>query len=591
MSKAAPWIYEFGPFRLDVGRHLLLRDGKPVPLKPRVFDLLLYLVENTDRLLMKEHLLGELWPDSFVEEGSLTVSIFELRKALGDGESGCRYIETVPRRGYRFVGPIQRKAVTDPDPAPPRSASLARPVFRRSIAVLPFKHIGAQTEDEYLPVGLADALITRLSNVRQIAVRPTSAVRKYANRLEDPIEAGRALKVQSILEGSIQTLENRIRVTVQLVNVEDGSSLWADKFDDEFTNIFQLEDFVSENVTRALTVIMNADEKEALARIHTANSEAYRAYLRGRYLWNKRTPEALMGAIKCFEDAAGKDPEYALAYCGLADCYFYVASYHVLPPKEAFLKSKQAALKALQLDQTLSEAHASVGHLLVSEWDWAASEAELRRAIELAPNNSVARHFYSIFLRVNRRFDEAIEQIKIAAEIDPVSLSIGLGMPAILFYSGRYDEGIAHLKKTLDLHPDFPNAHTYLGAIYEVKGMYEEAIAEYEKKLASFTDDPEALAYLAHAFAMSGRTTEALDLRDRLERLSSQGLIYSSSYYLAIISMGLNDFDEAFSRLWQAYSDREESLALLRVEPRLDPVRSDPRFHELLSRVGFNCEG
>jgi TolB-like protein len=340
MSKPSTLVYEFGPFRVDAAQHLLFRDGVPVPLTPKAFDTLLVLVENSGRLVEKDNLMKEVWPDSFVEEGSLTRNISVLRKLLGGDSADTRYIETLPKRGYRFTVSVsqlegeellvrrhaQVRIVTEEDVDEPEEISatkkkLSLPEAVRSLAVLPFKLLGGDLADEYLGLGIADALITKLSNIRRITVRPTSAVLNFTGLTQDAASSGRQLRVDAVLEGSIQRVNERIRVTVQLVGVEESAPLWGEKFDAAFTDIFEVEDRVSEQVVTALTSKLSGEESRFLVKRYTEDTEAYRSYLQGRYFWNKRTPEGLSKAVEFFREAIGRDPDYALAYAGLADCY------------------------------------------------------------------------------------------------------------------------------------------------------------------------------------------------------------------------------------------------------------------------------
>jgi TolB-like protein len=350
-------IYEFGDFSLNAPERLLLREGQAVALKPKVLDLLLILVQNSGHIIEKDVLIKQVWPDSFVEESNLTVNISVLRKVLGKSKDGKAYIENISKRGYRFVAKV---IVSEPAPHQltiHTNGKHQEHSGRTSIAVLPFKHIGSSENDEYLGLGITDALITRLSNVQQVIVRPTNAIRKYKDVL-DPITAGQELKVETVLDGSIRRSGQRIRVTVQLVSVADGASLWAEKFDEQFTDIFDVEDSISEQVTKALMLRLSSEEKEQLVKHHTRDAKAYQAYLRGQYCCDKRTKDSLEKAIAYFQQAIDIDSNFALAYFGLAYCYILISSFNTLPPKECLPKSEKAILKALQLDNTLAEAHA-----------------------------------------------------------------------------------------------------------------------------------------------------------------------------------------------------------------------------------------
>lgn len=578
-------IYEFGPFSLDAAEHTLQRDGRSVPLKPKILDLLLVFVQNSGHILEKDVLMNHIWPDSFVEESNLSVSISALRKALGRDEGGASYIENIPKRGYRFIADVV--ALDHPAHQLQTIAnvkSLTEP-GRPSIAVLPFKHIGLREEDEYLGLGMTDALITRLSNVRQVIVRPTSAVRKFQDVL-DPIAAGKELRVESVLDGSIQRSGQRIRVTVQMVSVAAGASLWADKFDEQFTDIFEVEDSISEQVTRALTLKLTHEEKEQLAKHPTKDTEAYQAYLRGRYFWNKRTPEGFKKAIEYFQQAIEIDPNYALAYCGLADCYIMASGYNIFPPKEYLAKAEEAALKALKLDDTLAEAHVALSFHREEIWDWSGAERESKRAIALKPNYAEAHRRYATYLRCMGRFEEAFTEIERALELDPLSLTINLSLGITLYFARQYDRAIEHLLKVLDLEPNFESVHFYLGVAFEQKKMYDEAIIAYKKAIKVVELD--ALAYLGHAYAISGRIEEAQKVLDELLELAQKR--YVEPFFIALIYTALDEMDYVFAWLEKSYDEHLSTLGVLKVDPMFDSLRDDPRFESLLQRIGLGTE-
>jgi len=593
MSKPTRPRYEFGPFLLDATEQLLLRDGRPIALKPKLFDLLLILVENSGHVLDKNRLMSEVWPDTFVEESSLTVGIFALRKALGDGRNNHSYIETVPRRGYRFVANVSEASNGDVDSVAAKRARLSSngeerfepDAGVRSLAVLPFKYIGAEAGDEYLGLGLADALITKLTNLRQIRVRPTSAVREYT-RARDITVAGRELKVDALLDGSIQRARKRIRVTAQLVDGRDGSMLWAENFDEKLADIFSLEDSLSDQVVRALSLKLTGEERKHLVKRHTESTEAFHAYLKGRYFWNKRTAEGFKKGIEYCEHAIALDPTYALAYAGLADCYQLLSAFKFRPPRELIPKAKAALLKALQLDDTLAEAHTSLAHLLRREWNWSVAEKEFKRAIELNPNYATAHHWYSTYLIMMARFDEALAEIKMAHELDPLSLAVNRSGGILFYLTRQYDRAIEQLLETVELEPNFGYTHFVLGLVYAAKGMYDEAIKQYRKTHQTLSGKGlEPTACLGYIYALSGRRGEAQKVLDQLRGLSDQG--YELHYHTALIYLALGDKDQAFAWLEQAYNERDEELGLLKVDPMLDSLRADPRFVSLLERVGL----
>lgn len=590
MTKQASRLYSFGPFQLDAAGQILLRDGQAIPLKPKVFDLLVVLVENGGRLVRKEELMKRLWPESFVEDSNLAVSICELRKTLGDGrKSHSSYIETVPRRGYRFVPRVSDESgeaaeVTASHSSLVDASNGDGSVRGGTIAVLPFKSIGA-TGDEYLGLGMADALITRLSNLRQITVRPTSSVRKY-NGSQDPVVAGRELGVAWVLDGSVQRSAMRMRATVQLVNVGDGASKWAGKFDDEFDGIFGVEDSISEQVVHALTLKLTEEERALLAKRYTDNTEAYLAYLKGRYCFGKRTKEGLEQGIEYFKRAIAVDPNYALAYSGLADCYSILRIYGPLPSNECLRRGMEAALKALELDDGVAEAHASLGHLCILAWDWARAEREFKSAIALNPNYPTAQLWYSVYLRTMGRFDEAMRERRRAVELDPLSLITNSAGGSLLYLARQYDKAIEQLQRTLELEPEFSIAHLHLGLVYEAKGMYREAQAMYEQTAALVGGFTEITGCFGRIAALTGKTENAEEAIEELRRASVKSAA-GCCYYVAGIYAALGNKDQAFNWLERGYAEHEQEMAMLKVDPLVDSLRDDPRFVSLLERLGF----
>ena len=455
----------------------------------------------------------------------------------------------------------------------------------RSLAVLPFKPIGAGEEDEYLGLGMADALITKLSNIREINIRPTSAVRKYDAPEQDPVAAGRELRVEAVIEGSVQRVGDRIRVTVQLVSVRDGTPLWAEKFDEHFTNIFAVQDRISEQVARALTLTLSGAERELLTKHYTENSEAHQLYLKGRYFWNKRTVEGLNKGISYFNAAIEKDPSYALAYVGLADSYSLLSDYNELPPKEAYPQAKKAAEEALKRDEQLAEAHATLAFIKASyDWDWPGAEREYRRAIELNPNYETAHQWYAEYLSGMGRHEEAIAEIRRARDINLISLIINAVEVWVLYHAREYDQAIAQGQRVVEMDPHFAEVYEYLKRCYDQKGMYREAIAarQMRRKLAGL-DAEETAALREAAAATSARVYWRKRLEQELEE-SKQEL--STAFDMAEIYAQLGEKDQAFAWLERSYEERYHMMMYLQVAPNLDPLRSDPRFADLLRRVG-----
>ena len=594
MTNQRKSCYEFGPFRLDSAERRLMRNGEPVALAPKVLDTLLALVANSGRLLPKDELISGLWPDTFVEEATLARNISDLRRALGESSAETRYIETVPKSGYRFVAEVRQVDSKDSVMIIERHTR-SRVVVQeelesevRSIAVLPFKPLGGNDADEHLGLGLADALITRLTNIRQVTVRPTSAVMKYAGA-QNPAAAGRELRVEAVLEGAIQRSGERVRVTVQLVSVSDETPLWADKFDEMFTDIFAVEDSISEQVANALTLKLTGEQRKMLGKRYTENSDAYELYLKGRYYWNKRTADGLDKSIQCFNQAIDIDAGYALAYAGLADSYTLLGDvgFTAIRPKDAFSKGKQAARKALEIDDTLAEARASLAHIHMHCYEWIEARDGFERTIELNPNYAYARQLRAFYFAFQGRMQEASAEIHLALKLDPLSLPINTDLGVILYFARKYDQAIDQYRQTLDMDWNFERTHFWLAAAYEQKQMYEDAINEYRTALALSGGSLETRASLAHAYGKAARKDEALQLLEEIERESSRKHV--SPYDVAIINIGLGESETALEWLRRACDEHAGWMIYLSVDPRLDPLRSDPRFKQVLRAVGFEA--
>jgi DNA-binding winged helix-turn-helix (wHTH) protein/TolB-like protein/Tfp pilus assembly protein PilF len=633
MSRQAKQLYEFGPFCIDVAERLLLRDCESVPLTPKAFDLLLVLVENRGHLLEKDELMQRLWPETFVEETNLSNNISLLRKALGDDSGKHLYIETVPRRGYRFVAEVvestaepvamvveersrtrltledvseaeqleaggQREAarkrlVLLPLAAAialiglgyaayyfwPKQSALQPPI--RSIAVLPFKPLVADDRDEALEIGMAETLITKLSGLRAIIVRPLGLVRKYAVLEQDPVAAGRELGVESVLDSTIQKSGDRIRATVRLVRVADAGQLWADKFDEKFTELFAVQDSISERVAAALAVKLTGEEKGLLAKHYTDNSQAYQLYLKGHYYSWQFTDYGAKKAIEYFNQAIALDPEYAQAYAGLAESYA-IRSGETLSPGEAMPKAKDAALKALALDDSLADTHYALALIYWWTWDFPEAEQEFERTLQLNPNEAEVHFSYGQYLAERGRIDEAIRAANQALQSSSLSASAYVNAAYIAYLAHQYDQAIEQSREALELDRNFNRGHLVLGKAYMEKGLYDQAIIELEKALELPSGK---LGMLGYAYAVAGRISDARKVLDRLGALSRER--YISPFEIARIHVGLGDKDRAFEWLERAYRDRSDYLNLLRSDPTFDSLHSDPRFEGLIRRVGL----
>ncbi len=463
--------------------------------------------------------------------------------------------------------------------------SLTSPTAK-SIAVLPFKPLAANNRDESLELGVSDSLITRLGSIRQITVRPISAVRRYTGLEQDAAAAGRELRVESVLEGNIQRAGERIRITARLVRVEDGVTLWTETFDEKFTDIFAVQDSISQKIIGALALQLSGDERNQLTKKYTANTEAYQLYLKGRYFWNKRTPEGFEKSLEFYRQAIDIDPNYALAYAGLADSYNLLGSYGVLPLKESHPKARAAAEKALEIDGELAEAHTALAAVIADYyWDWAAAERHFKQAIALNPNYPVARNWYSQQLARMGRLDESIEEAKRAQTLDPISPSANAHVGLALYRARRYDEAITQLQKALEINADALDAHIFLGFVYVQQERSEEAIAEFETVVKLSQRNPSLLALLGYAYATAGKPEEARAILKELnEQLKNQPV---SPFETAMIYIGLGEREQAFAWLEKAYDERAWQLGFLKVEPIFDPLRSDSRFTDLMRRVNL----
>ena len=458
----------------------------------------------------------------------------------------------------------------------------------KSIAVLPFKPLDAASRDEALELGMADTLITRLSAVRDLVVRPTSAVRSFTDVGADPFEIGRRLQVESVLEGHIQRAGDRVRVTLRLVRVEGGGALWAERFDEKYTDIFALQDSISERVVAALGPRLSRDEAARLTKHHTEDAEAYQLYVRGRYHWNRRTADGMRKAIEYFSRAIRSDPSYALAYAGLADSYALLPEYSNAPFHESLAEAKAASLKALDIDNTLAEAHVSLAYAKHSEWDWAGVEDGYRRGLALNPNYATGHQWYSEYLVFTGRLDEAMEEIKLAQRLDPLSLIINNRVGMTYYFSRRYDEAIEQLRKTLEFDPDFILTHVFLYASLSEKGMHREAIPHLAKGFFHVYPPEEQTrieAALTSAYKASGEKGLWEEVRDILKGAEKRD--YNHPYHMAETYMRLGDKDAAFLWLQKATDVRHPGVAALKVEPAMDGLRSDPRYAELLRRLNL----
>ena len=557
--------YEFGPFRIDASERQLLRDGEVVPLTPKVFDVLLALVQNNGHILSKDEVMKIVWPDASVEEGNLARNISTLRSALGERPRDNQFIETIPWRGYRFIAPV--RGIRDHD---------QRPAID-SIAVLPFRNVNADATTEYLADGITESLITNLAQLTNLRVTSRHSAFRFKGRDLDATSIGHELKVQAVLMGRLSQTEDMLSISVELINATDDRHIWGAQYIRQPAELLPAQEKIAREIAEKLRVEISGPQSQLLAKRHTGDSEAYLLFLKGRYYFNKLTFEGVQKGAAYFQQAIERDPQFAFAYAGLADCHNYLANRD---------DARRAITKALELDNELGEAHASLGFFrFLYDWDFAGAEDEFRQAIASSPNYAEAHHWYAIYLANLGRHQEAFHEAELAVERDPLSLLMNM-TAALNFYTGReYDRAIAQLEKVIEMDDNFPAAHSVLGCVYVQKQMFREALAEFEKVLALVKGAPPVEAsvkvIMAQAFARMGRKTKALKLLAEVAELAT------SAYSLAAVYGALGDKDQAFAMLERAYDEHDVQLVSLKVDPALDDLRDDPRFKALLTKSGF----
>lgn len=609
--------YEFGPFRLEPGERRLLQHGKPVPLTPKILDTLLILVENHGQLVKKTDFMRLLWPNTFVEEIALAGNISDLRKALGEGTDGQKYIQTVPKSGYRFVAQVT--LVDTSLPAQVASASNTRRLIRhrallaaggtlalfafgsavwlwhrpptpvpiRSLAVLPFRSLQPNGGDAILQFGLADALISRLSN-SQINVRPIGSVLRYADAASDPIRAGRELKVDAVLEGNIHSQPGAVRVTVRLLKVTDGSAIWTGSFDQPASQPFKIEDAVASEVVEALALRFPGNQKRMLAARHTTeNAEAHQLYMKGRFFWGRRSQDGFRKAIGCFEQAIQNDPNYAEAYAGLADSLNLLGGYSYVAQKEVIERSRAAVAKALQLDPKLGEAHTTLALIHENyDWDWPATEREYKLAIQLNPNYATAHSWYGEFLTYMGRFEESFSEMQRALQLDPVSISINNDACFVYYFSRQYDKAIEQCTRVLEMEPRFVRARDRLAVTLVRKRMYVEALAAAQS-MGTDENSSDDISLLGLAYAAMGDRTQARKYQALLNSLADRG-----GRVLPLDRVGipleLGSKGEALHWLEKTYENHDVGLIILSTDAAFDRLRGERRFQALMKKMNFS---
>jgi len=628
MAQAAKHLYEFGPFSMDPSEGLLLRDDQPIPLAPKAFEALLLLVESSGHLIEKEVLMQKLWPDSFVEEANVSKYIFTLRQALSDGEEGQKYIETVPKRGYRFVAPVQKLAAESVEQAPAEMPSRegeeaktvtsttrwrialvaavlaatavvllvwldlgewrarlfggpARPV--RTIAVLPLLNLSGDTAQDYLADGMTEALTTDLARMESLQViSRTSAIQYKATKKSLPVIA-RELNADAVVEGSVQRSGNRVRVTAQLVRASDDRQLWANTYERDFPDVLALQDEVASAVAKQVESRLGGPKPAPPPKVQAVNIEAYENYLRANYYFDNFD---LQKSIDYYHQAIKLDPSYAPAYAHMAEAYSFLAFFGTVSPREGWGKTKEAASIAVQKDERLPEGHGALALAkLHYDWDFAGAEQEFKRALELNPSDADVRHEHAHYLMAMGRLAESEAESKRAVELDPVGDGLNSCLCWHSFAARDYDEAVRLAAKFLKSEPDDPWERTILGWTYEQKRMPEQAVAEFKRAVEATKGDPFFLAPLGHAYALARNRREAEKILQTLNDRAKKS--YVSPFDLALVYTALGEKDKAFALLDKAAAEHSTFLVYSKWEPRLDPLRSDPRFQDLLKRIGL----
>ncbi len=571
----SPHEIRFAAFAVDLQAGELRKHGVKIRLQKQPFQMLSELLERPGEVVTREELQKKLWSGgTFVDfEHSLATALKKLRRALGDSAVHPQFIETLARRGYRFIATLQEKP------------QAGKPI----LAVLPFENLTGNAREEYLSDGMTEEMIARLGRLypQRLGVIAMASAIRYKNTNQDIDQIGRELGADYVLKGSLRRAGDRVRVSVELIRVKDRTHLWADRFEGARANVLAIHGEVARRIAGSLRVESPPAQRAAMAGASATNPEAHGAFLKGRYGLNKGTAAGVKKAIEHFAEATSKDSGYAVAYAGLAVALDLADHFRVLSGQQAFPRAKAAAIRALELNPLLPEAHNALAFARHSfDWDWAGAEQIYQRAIELNPNFATARHWHGFYLGMLGRVDEALAEMRRAQRLNPLSLIIRTHLGLMLHWGRRYDEAIEQLRQTLEMEPDFAAAHYFLGRAYEQKGRYEETITHLEQALAISPGSPDRVGALGHAYATGKRKGKAEKALKELHKLSERRFV--SAYDFAIIYVGLEEADQAFKWLERACQERSFSmLKSLKAEPRLDPLRPDPRFQDLVRRVGL----
>jgi TolB-like protein/DNA-binding winged helix-turn-helix (wHTH) protein/Tfp pilus assembly protein PilF len=651
-------IVRFGLFEVDLETCELRKNGLRIKLQDQPLHILRVLIERPGEIVSREELRHRLWqPDTFVDfDHSLNTAMMRLREVLGDSSENPRFIETVPRKGYRFVAPVHQvrpdtasdsvaatesshailpprnetKGVypiaSDETPAPAAwirksfqvslfqaaiyvvilvllTAIVSSTLFRlrsngifsnaspkpiTSLVVLPMENLSGDKSQEYFADGMTDELIASLARISSIRVLSRTTAMEYKDSHESLGKIARDLGVDAVVEGTVLRSGDRVRITAELIQVSTDRHLWADTYESPLDDVLTLQNRVASAIVEQIRIQLTSQDKSRLASRRLVKPDAYEDFLKGLFYWNKRSREDLLKAIDYFQSAVVKDPQYALAYAGLADCYGILGAAIVgtVPTIDVAPKAEAAAMKAVELDASLAETQTALATVQFNyKWDWKAAERGFRRAIELNPNYATAHQRYSLYLTAMGRRSESLQEMERARSLDPLSISMNFSLGWRLYMAREYDRALAQLNDAIEMDPSFVLPHIVLGQTYEQKGDYAKAIAELEKTAIMSHQSPPVIAALGHVYAVAGRAGEAHKTLEKLQSESTTG--YVSPFYVALVYAGLKDESHTMEWLEKAYSDRSNSMVFLDVDPRFDNLRSNPKFQNLLQQMNF----
>jgi TolB-like protein/DNA-binding winged helix-turn-helix (wHTH) protein/Tfp pilus assembly protein PilF len=618
MSLRPGQFYEFPPFRLDPAEGVLLRDGKMVPLTPKAFRVLQVMVEHHGHIVNKEDLLKQVWPDTFVEEGNLAFNISLLRKALGDMPNAASYIETIPKRGYRFSAPVEVAQPKRSSPASPENRAVVSlgypteqqrrwilgfmfvslallaalhltrqrhdappPSSRAMLAVLPVQNLTGDPGRDYVSDGLTEEIISQLGmlNPSRLGVIARTSSMTYKNTGKTVAQIGRELGVDYMLESSLRQWGGSVRINAQLIAVRDQTHVWTENYQSERIDILKLQSDVAQAIAHEISFTLTPEQRRRVTSARPLDPQVHELCLLGRYEWNKRTGAGLRKAIECFEQAIERDPQCAPAYAGLADAYAVLPYFSEVSSDEATPKAKVAAEHALHLDETIADAHGVLGFVNTINLDLVTAEREYNRALQLNPNGAKLHHWYSFVLWDTNRREEALAELERARQLDPLSLVINTDYAAILCAAHQTDRAVGLLQKAIELDPNFADAHRTLAIAYSQKGLAVQAISEARRGLALDPNVAEQVT-LAYVYAVAGERERARELLAELAR--RQGI---SPVYLSFVYAGLGENDHALQCLERAYREHSFMLTNIFTQSMLDRLRADPRFQDLQRRI------